>query len=609
MADVWGKRESYEDDGEGEEVGELRMGNDHIFILIDCRKAMFEKNRKGDSYFSCALRAAEFVLRRKVCMANKDRVGVCFFGSREKDEASTYDGVRTAVPLEVPSAQHIMAVQRLQEEAAFEERVGRAGDGALCPLKSAFWVASLAFNERKTGPFDTRRVWILTNDDDPFRGNDEEAQLCVRRARDALEADINIELWPLRSSGGDFDVKKFYEGMLASDGDEEDEDFDAVQERLYGGPGMDSYDEILRETQRRVMRKRCLARLLLYLGSPSRAQSLAAGSKGEDLAMPAADEVCVGVGLYNVVKKATRMSKVKLHRATNRAVRGVTRNMCSTSGEYLDADSILTYLEVGSDKAYITREEMKAIRAFGSGEDAPPPCVRLFGFRPLSFLRDDMQLGAPLFAVPEESAVKGSTAVLRALHAAMVEAGRLAIVSFRKTAVSTVRLAALVPQEEAGEGLAGHSRWAHEAPGFHLVPLPFMDYMRRTPEDKVERAAAGAVPEDLLGAAEQLVGALPLPNFSSANIHNPSLQKHYAQLHALALTEREPEWTEADDECVPDAEGFRRPDIQRAVDAFVQAAAVGGGVGAADDAAARKRAKKEEAASPSPSAKKRAKTG
>jgi len=90
-----------------------------------------------------------------------------------------------------------------------------------------------------------------------------------------------------------------------------------------------------------------------------------------------------------------------------------------------------------------------------------------------------------------------------------------------------------------------------EPSGFSIIYLPCSDNIRKMNFDKQPKAN-----NDQIDIAKNIVKSIRIKDFDSRNFENPSLQKHYVGLQALAL-EREVE-EEVIDYLIPDEEGMKR---------------------------------------------------
>ena len=98
---------------------------------------------------------------------------------------------------------------------------------------------------------------------------------------------------------------------------------------------------------------------------------------------------------------------------------------------------------------------------------------------------------------------------------------------------SPPRLVALLPQPEQVDDIGTQIK----APGFNMIILPFSDDIRHLRfEDDDEEGTKKIATHDQIDKAKSLVSKLNLPGkYDPDSYDNPVLQKHYANLQALAL--------------------------------------------------------------------------
>ncbi|CAM9627081.1 unnamed protein product, partial [Choristocarpus tenellus] len=127
------------------------------------------------------------------------------------------------------------------------------------------------------------------------------------------------------------------------------------------------------------------------------------------------------------------------------------------------------------------------------------------------------------------------------------------------------RLVALIAQEEETEGGLQLS-----PPGLNMIPLPFADEVREPLNNEEKGSMLCEVKEESQTAAENVVKALGLAKVECRRFQNPALQRHYAALQAIALSEEDIEWD-------PNKNDTTRPDNEaldaiagEALDAFRQ---------------------------------------
>jgi len=171
------------------------------------------------------------------------------------------------------------------------------------------------------------------------------------------------------------------------------------------------------------------------------------------------------------------------------------------------------------------------------------------GFKPRSSLKWQHNTKPPLFIRPDEGQVKGSTTAFWALLEEMIALDKIAIarVIYRKCSVP--RFAALLPVKEI-EG----DPWADKT-GLYMITLPYADDSREL-DIPPQPVADDAKLPGLIAATRKLVTALQTDGVDPDSYNNPQLQKHYANLEAMALEKEEP--VEVEDDLMPDEEGFER---------------------------------------------------
>eukprot|EP01126_Amoeba_proteus_P062495 TRINITY_DN8508_c0_g1_i6.p1 TRINITY_DN8508_c0_g1~~TRINITY_DN8508_c0_g1_i6.p1 ORF type:complete len:284 (-),score=66.18 TRINITY_DN8508_c0_g1_i6:86-937(-) len=165
------------------------------------------------------------------------------------------------------------------------------------------------------------------------------------------------------------------------------------------------------------------------------------------------------------------------------------------------------------------------------------------GFKPRKSLKDYHNIKHSSFLYPDEGNVSGSTMVFASLLDRMLAMDMIAIVSISRS-ISRLYFAALLPQKEVLDDDGAQI----EPPGFHVIFLPFADDLRDIAVPEMPKST-----KEHVTLAKAVVKTLRI-NFDSNNFENPSLQKHYASLQAIAL-DRETE-EEIVDYVKPDEEGM-----------------------------------------------------
>lgn len=73
-----------------------------------------------------------------------------------------------------------------------------------------------------------------------------------------------------------------------------------------------------------------------------------------------------------------------------------------------------------------------------------------------------------------------------------------------------------------------------DPPGFHLIPLPYMDDIRPSQDDDVTMTDAAGGTEEEMNATQTLIKSLTLSEeYSTLDVSNPHLQRHFAIVEVM----------------------------------------------------------------------------
>ncbi|CAE7945585.1 XRCC6, partial [Symbiodinium sp. KB8] len=250
------------------------------------------------------------------------------------------------------------------------------------------------------------------------------------------------------------------------------------------------------------------------------------------------------VSVFVTMLEAKVPPPVYLLNENNKPLKAESKQICEQTGALLHpVDDIATYVEVAGHRIFVTRAETQEAKHFGD------PSLRVLGFKPLSSLQDHHRMFHAYFVYPNERGFTGSAALLSSLVSVMLERKVLALASYVARRNSEPVLVALLPQAEVEE--EGDQR---QPPGFHMVRLPWAEVKATSPPKAplgfpLADGFPAVMPENLKASAvlqeraQEVVRSLQLPDFVPGCAENPVLQKHYAAVQALALSEEQPEET------------------------------------------------------------------
>lgn len=234
-------RRAEEDDGEeelGENVGapknlmvtfpeliyeqDYKAQKDAVIFAIDISESMLAKppgsgSKKDDtdSIVTAALKSASQLMQQRIIAQPKDMMGVLFFGTEKTKfgdlvggKLEPYMNCYLYVDLDVPSADAVRGLKDMAE-------TGEDPSGVLKPAKrqsSMGHMLNCANQLLMTNApnFGSRRLFIITDNDDPHAGNKEERKISTVRAKDLFDLGVTVELFPVSRHGQKFDLDKFY---------------------------------------------------------------------------------------------------------------------------------------------------------------------------------------------------------------------------------------------------------------------------------------------------------------------------------------------------------------------------------------------------------------
>lgn len=575
---------------------------DNLILIIDARENMLLPEKPRECHLSAALRLAVEVYRLKIQQNDDSRLAVLMIGTNATTRpGGTNLGARrlpktvdVILPLDSPSADAILTLQNAAANASkFSESLGRSPG---LPVASALGSCMQILAEvAKTT--DHRRLFFITNDDDPGSSSLTDAKIKVS---DCKDGGIEIIILPIQHpTRAKFDPSKFWNHIQVApilaakpalstrsnrerfadrfhdeDGGEVDDDNDsdeASASTSAAEAGMShlefsnvlpvsvdgTFDQLLSQTRRRLSKKRTYARVPMTL----------------------APGVHLGVCLYNLLYPAKKPASKIIQAETNMAVRSETHFIDQATGSNLQHHEIMNYIDVGKRRILFTKEESATQRqVFGKGRG-----IEIIGFQAREALRDIDVMRPPYFVLPSERDVAGSSLAFRALWQRMLDRNLVAIALLTTRNIAAPVVCALLPEQERRCDRTG----AQLTPaGIYALPFPFADDIRSVQAKSstgecskdeflaAEAAAievvtrlstyAGPLRSSLSDGKEKMVakttgvrleppasirapntasGSRRTPLFStfepSTMLPNPVLQQFYGGLEALALSLRD----------------------------------------------------------------------
>ncbi|KAJ5388592.1 hypothetical protein N7509_011133 [Penicillium cosmopolitanum] len=518
-----------DEDFDEEEVDETsyRSVKDAVLFAIDISSSMLTPRPSNDakkptevSPASAALRCAYHLMQQRIISNPHDMIGVLLYGTesskfydedgKSRDDLS-YPHCYLFTDLDIPSADEVKALRALAEDEEEACKVLKPSEERVS-MANVLFCANQIFTS-KAPNFLSRRLFIVTDEDNPHAESKSLRSASFVRAKDLYDLGVEIDLFPISRPDHDFNTSRFYDDIIyktaPSDGEAPAYLKPDTNTATAKGDGISLLNSLLSSiNSRSVPRRSLFTNVPLELGPDFR----------------------ISVNGYLLLKKQepARSCYVWLGGETPQIAKGITTQSADDTGHVVEKSEIRKAYKFGGEQVTFTTEEQQALRNFGD------PIIRIIGFKPLSALPIWANVKHPTFIYPSEEDYIGSARVFSALQQKLLKDQKLALVWFIPRKNATPCLAAMV----AGEERVDENGVQKVPPGMWVIPLPFADDVRQNPE-----YARHAPPDDLVDAMCNVIGQLELPKkvYDPQKYPNPSLQWHYRILQALALDEDVPE--------------------------------------------------------------------
>ncbi|KAF4655086.1 X-ray repair cross-complementing protein 6 [Perkinsus olseni] len=484
------------------------------------------------------------LMRSKIIGRPEDMTGLILYNTTGADSnPMELAGVTVVQDLQQPTASRIrdiLDVSSTLDRAEFDRRWRKGPPTISCAfaLHNALWVASNIFQSNAAKKNIGRRVYIITNDDNPT-GSPQERKAAEMKALDVGENDTDIDLAVLgincSEAAQQFDVMKFWANVIPPA--EEIEESHDPKKFLENTRGI--MEDLATVIRRKEYKVRSLNRCnLTFAGAP---------------------DYVAAVQVYCHVKEAIKPHPVYLHPDNQKLLRSETRYINMDTGAILDRDTeVRSYVDFGGEHVPITYGDIAKMKTFdadendrgrentqvpaagngeaGEGEEGEVEetisgSLEIIGFKNRRKLKFQHRIGHGYFIYPHEGRITGSKRLVEALCCRMAKLGKIALVRFVARANAQPIFAALSPQmpDEASQ----------TSGGLVLIPLPFADDIRSLdlPGTCVDEVISQDEQRPQVEAAKSIIRGFRISHWSPYSIDNPTLKLFYAGLEALALNE------------------------------------------------------------------------
>ncbi|TGZ83886.1 Ku DNA-binding complex, Ku70 subunit [Ascodesmis nigricans] len=465
------------------------------------------KKKENQSAVRMALECSNSILQSRIISSPNDMMGILLFGTDKTKAAPGIGGsggfshCYSLMELDVPDADGIKQLKALLED---EESY----NDILVPSSEQVSMANVLFCANqiftiKCPNFASRKLFIITDDDDPHATDKALKNSAITRARDLYDLGVIIDPFYISYPGKPgFDPSKFYDDIVYRSPYDDDNDMDPNTSALSGAQRL--------KEMRTTMLSKSTPKRALFSTKLEIAPGLTIGVKG-----------------YLMFKKQEKSRSHYVYTGGEKAqiVEGTTIQLAEYTAQVVEKEEIKKAYKFGGEHIIFTDEEMKEMRRFGE------PVIRILGFKPASSLPFDHNVKPASFIYPDEQDFVGSTRTFTALHNKLYNDDKIAIAwAVTRKNAPPVLVALLSSLHDPSEPLPMPS-------GFFMVQLPFADDIRKNPDVTYNPA-----PKDLVDAMREIVKQLHIATgYQIEKYENPSLQWHYRILQALALDEDLPD--------------------------------------------------------------------
>ncbi len=175
------------------------------------------KKQERDTPTSAALKCAYALMQQRIISNPNDVMGVLLYGTEEtrfqaEEQARgglAYPHCYLLTDLDIPAAEDVKALKALTEDEEESKKLLRSSKERVS-MANVLFCANQIFTT-KAPNFLSRRLFIITDDDDPHAKDKALKASAAVRAKDLYDLGVTIELFPISKPDLQFDRSKFYD--------------------------------------------------------------------------------------------------------------------------------------------------------------------------------------------------------------------------------------------------------------------------------------------------------------------------------------------------------------------------------------------------------------
>ena len=525
---------------------------DCVIFLLDCSPSMHNlfidsnNENKKTTAITTVLTVAENFLKTKIITNEKDLFGLLLYDTSKTNNEMNFEAVNQLIPISTPDANLIKKIKIFEQNTnpelcpetyndTLKEHFNSKKDVNKCFLSNALWICHSILKTYDKKNYN-RRIFLFTDNDNPLNNDMTERNLVFQHAKDMLENDIIIELFPMNFKDR-FDLSKFYINVIPYNEDnynvennnenknENNKNSNATAYILNMEQCSNRIRELTKRIRQKEIKKRTLGKCPLYI----------------------TNNLKIYMNLYSTLKKANKGRSYNIDARSNKLLNSINMMTCKDTGTDLYPNQIGTYQLYGNKKIKFSKAEMLKIKSLEE------PGMKLLGFKSIDSIKPYYNIRESYFLYPNEIFSSGSSQLVDAFIKQLSNKNKCMIIKFVAREGSLIKICALIPQKESFD-----EDFFQTPPGFNMIVLPFADDIRSNSDimSKIDiNKMNNKITVEQSELTKKLIKKMNI-SFDCRNFENFSLQKFYSTLQALALEENETE--EIDDLIQPDNEGLNK---------------------------------------------------
>ena len=207
----------------------FRNAKDAVLFAIEVSPSMLtappptdSKKADIDTPTSAALKCAYSLMQQRIISNPSDMMGILLYGTEKtkfqgQEQARgglAYPHCYLLADLDIPAAGDVKALKTLVDDEEESQKLLVSSKGSVS-MANVLFCANQIFTT-KAPNFASRRLFIVTDNDDPHEKDKALRSAAAVRAKDLYDLGVIIELFPISRPDHEFDRDRFYNVRLPS---------------------------------------------------------------------------------------------------------------------------------------------------------------------------------------------------------------------------------------------------------------------------------------------------------------------------------------------------------------------------------------------------------